>query len=75
MWTYDNKMIQIFDVKSVTIITIPFISRYIVSTISTTLYSKAIYADILYFVKKKHLRLKESISRYGSYSNVVLNWM
>ena len=51
MWTYDNKMIQIFDVKSVTTITISFISRYIVSTISTNLYSKAIYADILYFVK------------------------
>ena len=41
MWTYDNKMIQIFDVKSVTTITIPFISRYSVSTITTTLYSKA----------------------------------
>ena len=41
MWTYDNKMIQIFDVKGVTTITIPFVSRYSVSTISSTLYSKA----------------------------------
>jgi len=39
--TYDNKMIQIFDVKRVTTITIPFISRYSVSTISTTLNSEA----------------------------------
>jgi len=62
MFFLKSANVAIFKVKRVTIVTIPFISRYSVSTISTTLYAKAMYQYLISCkntpkIKRKYIKI------------------